>query len=291
MALGPNASRASEVPPEVRDVAMRGEPDRYIAATLASADTRGALAAIAAFAADVAHIPAVVSEAPLGLIRLQWWEDALEDGRNGRLSGNPVADALIAAAGNRKLPADLLEAVIRAREIDLAGTMPADDTELNEYLQATEGNVFLLGLCAVGANRDEVAALATAAGRAYGIARGLCRLPMQLHNGGVILPAERLSAAGVEPEQLAANPALPTVGDAVRRVADELAAEARSALAMVRTQARQLDRRYRTPLLPMAMVEPYFRAQSLHRILVETVEVTPLRRVTRIGLAHMTGRL
>jgi len=280
-----------DVPVEVRDAAMRGEPDRYIAATLASPEARPALAALAAFAAEVSHIPAVVSEAPLGAIRLQWWHDALAEGREGRLSGHPVADALIAAIDAHGLPRDLIEAVIEARELDLSGAMPEDDDELDAYLQATQGNIFLLGLCALGAEREEVAELAALAGRAYGIARGFCRLPVLLHNGGMILPAGRLKAAGIEPVQLVSQPIPPDVVDAVRRVADAMAKDALEALSRARAQARRLDRRYRPALLPLAMVEPYFQAQSFQRILVETVEIAPLRRVMRIGLAHLTGRL
>lgn len=270
---------------------MRGEPDRYIAATLAPRGMRPALAALAAFAAEVAHIPAMVSEAPLGAIRLQWWHDTLAEGREGRASGHPVADALIAAVNAHGLPADLVEAVIEAREFDLSGAMPEDEEELNGYLQSTEGNIFLLGLLTLGAKRGEVAELATLAGRAYGIARGLCRLPMLLHNGGVLLSGERLKAAGIEPLQLASQPVPRDVDDGVRRVADAMTKDALEALSRARAQARKLDRRHRVALLPLAMVEPYFRAQSFRRLLVEPIEIAPLRRVVRIGLAHLTGRL
>ena len=285
------SAREADISVEVRNAAMRGEPDRYIAATLAPPQARPALAALAAFAAEISHVPAAVSEAPLGAIRLQWWHDALAEGREGRLSGHPVADALIGAIKAHGLPADLVEAVIEARELDLSGAMPDDEEELYDYLQSTEGNIFLLGLLVLGANRGEVAELASMAGRAYGIARGFCRLPVLLHNGGVILSAERLKAAGIEPVQLASQPAPPDVADAVRRVADAMTEDALEVLSRARAQVRRLDRRYRGALLPLAMVEPYFRAQSFRRILVETVEIAPLRRVMRIGMAHLTGRL
>ncbi|MGE0764941.1 MAG: phytoene/squalene synthase family protein [Hyphomicrobiaceae bacterium] len=270
---------------------MRGEPDRYLAATLAPAEARPALAALAAFAAEIARIPATVSEAMLGEIRLQWWRDALANGREGRLSGHPVADALVGSSVLRMVPADLLEGMIEARELDLSGGMPQDDAGLAAYLQGSEGNSFLLGLCILGAKRSEVEELAGAAGRAYGVARGLCRMPMLLHNGGVILPAERLRSAGIDPGQLATRPAPQDLADAVRIVADAMVTDARADLHRARLQARRLDRRYRPALLPLAMVEPYFKAQSSRRLLVEPAEVSPLRRVVRIGIAHVTGRL
>lgn len=286
----PASSGATGVPSAVRDAAMRGEPDRYLAATLAPVEARPALAALAAFAAEVARVPATVSEMLLGEIRLQWWHDVLADGRDGRLCGHPVADALIAAARERGLPGDLLEAVIDAREQDLSGAMPADDAELDAYLDASESNVFLLGLCALGAPRSDVEELAGLAGRAYGIARGLCRLPMLLHNGGLILPADRLQSAGLDPRQLTSSPVPPEVHDAIRQIARSMAEKALDTLARARRQMPRLDRRFRPALLPLAMVEPYFRAQSTRRILVEPVDVAPVKRVVRIGLAHLTGR-
>jgi phytoene synthase len=284
-------SRNGDVPPEVRDAAMRAEPDRYIAATLAPPTARPALAALAAFAAEVARIPATVSEELLGEIRLQWWRDALAEGREGRLSGHPVADSLIEAVSRHRLPTELLEAVLDARERDLSGAMLEDDQELAAYLQATEGNLFLLAMCSLGAAREEAAELAGLAGQAYGIARGLCHLPMLLHNGGVILPAKRLEAAGIDPSQLTSRPPTVEMEHAVRRVANAMAEDGMSALARARALARRLETRLRPALLPLVMVEPYFRAQSKHRILAEPVEISPIGRVIRIGLAHLTGRL
>jgi phytoene synthase len=276
---------------EVRDVAMRGEPDRYLAATLAPRDARAGLAALAAFSAELARVPASVTEAMLGEIRLQWWRDALAGGRAGSLSGHPVADAMIETARRYALPAERLEAVIEARELDLAGGMPQDDAGLAAYLRATDGHLFELALRIVGADAETAAELGHLAGWSYGLARGLGRLPMQVHNGGVVLPAERLRAAGVDPAALASSPVPEAVHDAVRRIARDLEAEALAVLVAVRARWAALDRRHRAPLLPLVMVEPYFRAQSGRQLLVEPVEITPLGRVMRIGFAHLTGRL
>lgn len=287
----PTAAHSGNVPAVVRDAAMRGEADRYLAATLAPREARSALAALAAFCAEIARVPSTVSETLLGEIRLQWWRDALADGREGRFCGHPVADALIAAASDGGLPSDLLDAIIDARAIDLSGEMFPDDAQLGAYLRATEGNAFLLAMCALGAKPSDVGDLASTAGYAYGVARGLCRLPMLLHNGGMILPANRLKVAGIDPQELTARPASPVLNDAVRGVARAMAGDARDALMRARAQARQLDKAQRTALLPLAMVEPYFRAQSSRKILVEPADVSPARRVVSIGLAHLTGRL
>ncbi len=279
------------IPPGVREAAMRGEPDRYLAATLAPPAARPGLAAIAAFSAELARIPASVSEAMMGEIRLQWWRDALDDGRRGVLSGNPIADALIQAERRHNLAPELLLAMIDARELDLAGGLPQDDAGLTAYLEAIEGNPFRLALVVLGARRSEDRALATAAGFAYGVARSLGRLPMLLHNGGFPLPAERLRAAGLDPARLTETPPASGRDRAVSQVGAELSAKARTALVTIRGRWGALPRPMRTALLPLVMVEPYFHAQSGQALLGAIADVSPLRRAWRMGIAHLTGRI
>ena len=288
MAVAPSLA---VIPPEVRAVALRGEPDRYLAATLAPPAARPALAAIAAFSAELARVPATVSESMLGDIRLQWWRDALEEGRRGLRTGHPIADAVSDAELRHSLSADLLTAMIDVRELDLSGRLPQDGAGLAAYLEAAEGHAFRLALDVLGAGRAADRALASAAGLAYGIARSLGRLPMLLHNGGLPLPADRLRAAGLNPAQLAAAPAAPEREQAVARVTAELRGTALESLAAVRSQWETLPRQFRPALLPLVMVEPYFQAQSGRSLLVEMVDVSPVARVLRIGAARLTGRL
>lgn len=286
-----NAAGAGDMSSEVREAAMRAEPDRYLAATLAPRDQRPALAAIAAFAAELARIPATVSEPTLGDIRLQWWRDTLTAARTGRRSGHRIADAVGDAMQRYGLDHDLLLAMIDARELDLSGGLPGDDAGLQAYLEATEAHPFRLALGIAGAPADLIASLARPAGLAYGLARGLGRLPMLLHNGGLPLPADRLRAAGIAPDALGAQSRMPEVIAGVERVTDDLALMARAALREVRPLIKALPRPMRAALLPLAMVEPYFRSQSGRSRLGHMGQVSPLARVVRIGMAHLTGRI
>lgn len=284
-----NSTDAGDIPTEVREAAMRAEPDRYLAATLAPRGQRPALAAIAAFASELARIPATVSEPALGDIRLQWWRDTLDAARMGTRSGHRIADALGDGVRRHQLAPELLSAMIDAREFDLSGGLPQDDAGLTAYLEATEGHAFRLALGIVGAPADVIARLAGPAGIAYGLARGLGRLPMLLHNGGLPLPADRLRAAGVDPDTFSAKSTTPEVKAGVERVATDLAAMARAALAQTRPHIHALPRPMRAALLPLAMVEPYFRSQSGRSRLEHMAMVTPLARIVRIGVAHLTG--
>ncbi len=284
----------------LRETAMRGEPDRYLAATLAPSAQQGALIAIAAFVSDVGRIPATVSEPMLGDIRLQWWRDSLDIGqpetyrgetRVAHPSGHPVADAILAAARLHQFDPAHLAGVIEAREFDLSGGLPADDAGLFAYLNRLEGDAFRLALRVVGVGADEADEMAATAGRAYGLARALGRLPMLRHNGGLPLPADRLTRVGIAPDALGHDPVASEVTAAVETVVEDLRDLARAALGEARAVLRGLPRRVRVALLPLAMVEPYLRAQSGGESLGSMVMVSPLSRIVRIGMAHWTGRV
>ncbi|MEZ5854858.1 MAG: squalene/phytoene synthase family protein [Hyphomicrobiaceae bacterium] len=274
-----------------RDAAMAAEPDRYLAATLAPRAAQRPLAVVAAFAAELARIPATVSEPMLGSIRLQWWRDTLEAAATGQRSGHPIADALADIANARKLDLTLAQAMIDAREFDLSGGLHTDDTGLFAYLEATEAHPFRLALALLEAPAGCIQAVATSAGRAYGLARALSRMPMLLHNGGLPVTAGRLRSANCDADELTARPLAPKTIAALQEVTKPLTAIARAERDKVRAAWSELPRTARTALLPLAMVEPYL---SLNRPLVRLdgmAQVSPLSRTARIGLAYMAGRI
>jgi phytoene synthase len=54
------------------------DPDRYLSTLFASSNLRPALFALYAFDHEIARIRHIVREPMAGLIRLQWWRDALD---------------------------------------------------------------------------------------------------------------------------------------------------------------------------------------------------------------------
>lgn len=72
-----------------RETVRLGDKDRYLALLFAPESLQPPFFAIAAFAdAELARIPSLVSESPIGEIRLQWWADTLAatGERRGRLA-------------------------------------------------------------------------------------------------------------------------------------------------------------------------------------------------------------
>jgi len=271
--------------------ARSGEADRYLAALLAPPSARAPLLALAAFSSELARVPLLVTrESAMGAIRLQWWRDALHAADPSARTGNPIADAVRAAAHRYDLPAPLLLEMIDAREVDLAAHVIADDTALATHLWKSEGALFALGAGILRREQDvDVHAAAVACGQAYGLARLLLGLPQALSRGRVPLPLSRLDAAGLAPQAL-----LSRVGG--RTVADLLAgfcAEARKNLASSRQCVANLPRHLRSVFLPLALVETYLR--ELERpgrdALRAPAAIAPLTRVCRICAAHWLGRI
>jgi 15-cis-phytoene synthase len=273
----------------VRLAARAHERDRYLSALLAPRAARDDLIALAAFAGEIARIPAMVREPMAGEIRLQWWRDALEALERGEKSGHPVADAVGAARLRHRLPNSLLQGIIDAHTIGLYEEPLADDRALWSFLANTEGAMFALGLRVLGRGGNGWPSVADAAGRAYGLARALMELPALLAQGRTLLPASRLQAAGLSPADLEAGVA----ADRLRPVIRDLAEEARRQLAKARDGWRRLTGAERAALLPLALVEPYLRA--LERpgldLLREPAEILPLRRVWRLWWARRSGSL
>lgn len=276
----------------VRDSARDGEPDRTIAALFAPADARAGLLAVAGFAAEVGRIGSLVREPMMGEIRLQWWLDALTQGRAGARSGHPVADALVDAVARHALPLEPFERILAARGADVANQLFADDAALEDYLAATEGLVFALSVAILAGPEAAAHPGLRSAGIAYGLARGLGRLAPSLRHGAVLLPQARLTEAGVSPEALEQRPLAAGIEAAVETIAGGLELRARAALDQARLALAGVERAAWPALLPLAMVEPYFAVQNRkgHRRSTEVVEPTPLTRLWRLWRGQRRGR-
>ena len=280
------------------------ERDRYLSALLAPVDARPGLIAIAAFAGEVARIPATVSEPMIGAIRLQWWRDQVEAmggahtasmGRAGGVkSGHPIADALAQAVSPHRQPVGLLTAYIDAQDLGLGAEPPEDDHALAQHLIKTEGALFELALNVLGgaAAVERARPLLGDAARAYGLTRLLVELPAFTAEGRTLLPASRLAAAGLTAEALYAR------GDAVEMavapVARHIADEARRHLALAVRQFRTSPTgRERLALLPLATVVPTLRAVNgmAAQALSCPADILPLTRIMRLSWTYMTGRL
>jgi phytoene synthase len=271
----------------LRAAAVAREPDRYFAATLAPVTVRYDLVVLAAFAAELANIPAQVREPLAGEIRLQWWRDALAPGGHDVAAGHPVAAAMRASIARHTLPAEIIDAVIDSFADVLYGDRPADEAALRAHMAAGEGGLFRLAarICAVD-ETSNIWHLTGAAGLAYGLSRTLLRLPAE---GAARLPLPRswLADEGAVQTGHRVEPPLPGAAIGV------LSSLAHAALSEVAPQLAKMSRAKRVPFLPLAMVRPNLRALEAWSRRREAASIEPpqIGRLLRITWAHASGRL
>lgn len=229
------------------DLVRTHDKDRFLATLFAPEAAQPHLFALYAFNLEVARIRHLVSEAHIGLIRLQWWRDTLDAMYDGGTAGHPVAEALASAIAARGLPKPPLQALVTAHEFDLYADPMPDMTTLEAYLGET--NSVLIQLAAMLLNPVGAPAAASAAGLA-GVAHGLTLILADPARRGQFLPP------GMD------------MKDAI--------AHARHRLAEARSHSAKLNAGVRPAFLAASLTELYL--QRIERAPDQPLTVTQFRR-------------
>ncbi len=263
----------------VRASARLNAPDRYYAALFAPVSVRDDLIALAAFDGEIGRIGQIVSDAALGEIRVAWWRDALlGSGDTSNLSGNPILDQFADVMRRHELSRPALDAYLEAHMAALFADPPADDAALEAGFRVIDGTPLAFALQILQGPADDAGPLINAASRASGLTRVARTLPNALAAGRTPLPDARIP--------------VPPDTDWRPQIA-WLAREARSSLASVQSDLKGKTRAFTTALLPLALIEPYFRALQKpgYDPSRDIVDIAPLARLWRIARAHWTGTL
>lgn len=159
---------AAEPADYCRSLIAGADEDFHLSINYAPPGTRVRLAALFAFLIELRRIPASVSEAPLGEIRLQWHREALDEIAAGH---QPRAHPVIAAlASSGAVPAARveLETMIDARARLLYEPAFNSLDDLRTFVEDAEAPIASLAL---GDAAPEVKAAARALGHAHALAR------------------------------------------------------------------------------------------------------------------------
>jgi NADH dehydrogenase [ubiquinone] 1 alpha subcomplex assembly factor 6 len=266
----------------------RHDREHYLTALFAPADRREALFALYAFNLEVARAREQVREPMMGLLRLQWWRDAVGEIYAGRPRAHEVVRALAAAIAAHGLDRGLFERLLDAREQDMEPEPPADLAALRVYAEGSAATLVELALGALG----KPSATVGEAGRGVGIAwalTGLLRaLPFHAAQRRLYLPAALLAEAGVTPELLFDRREAPPALRAVVRV---VAVEAGRALADARRLKSRVPRRFQPALLPATLAAGHLRrlATSGYDVFDARVQQPPPGRIWALALRRLVG--
>ena len=162
------------------EAVRRSDPDRYFSALFAPAGKRGFLCALYALNVELARVAETAREPMLAEIRLAWWRETVEGARVGRPRDHDVARALAETLAANDLPQELFDRMIAARSFDASPDSFADMAALEDYADATSGNLMRLVARVLGEVLDD---LAREAGIAFALAGLLRSVPFHAARG------------------------------------------------------------------------------------------------------------
>lgn len=196
------------------DSVRRHDPDRFLLSLLAPAAVREDVWALYAFNHEIAKTREVVTETQLGLIRLQWWRDAIAAiyTAGAPVPEHPVIHALQKAISQHGLAQERLDALIYAREFDLEDRLPANMQGLLYYADYTATPLLELS-SAIAAPQVKADIKDIAIG--YALTGILRATPIHLSQRRCYLPADRLPLIHKHYEGKELDALIPVVRDIV----------------------------------------------------------------------------
>ncbi|MGI9510701.1 MAG: squalene/phytoene synthase family protein [Geminicoccaceae bacterium] len=140
-----------QLSPLAADIKLHS-PDRYLATLFAPPARRGALIALYAFDHEMERIQTVVREPMAGLIRLQWWQDVIDDIEHGATVAHPVVQALRGLIIDDGLDPAFLSRAIDGRRRRFEDEQPSSVSSYQRHLLEIGGSITsaaaaLLGIC------------------------------------------------------------------------------------------------------------------------------------------------
>ncbi len=244
----------------------RHDWDRFMCALFAPAARRDGLYVLLAFNLEVAKTREVVSEPLIGEMRLQWWRDAIgkiyENGPEP-VTGHYVLEHLPGLIAERGLSRRWFDALLDARQIDLANEPFADLHALIDYADATSASLNMLMLEALRGSDslpeqqwDAVHEAARGIGIAWAMTGLMRAIPHWAGQGRSPLPPSLLDECGLTPEHASTPGEDFGAGAAVER----LCRIAREKVTAARQRRRSVPRRFRSVMLPAALIDSHVSA-------------------------------
>lgn len=177
------------------------DADRYLISMFAPPVCRGDLWALFAFNYEIAKTRDVVSETTLGLIRLQWWRDAIGGIYDGKaVPEHEVLKPLAVAIERYKLPQEHFDKLIYAREFDLEGVSPENMDGLVHYADFTNTPLLCLAtqICGIDVSEELIRPVAVN----YTLAGLLRATAHNVRQGHVLFPQDLMNKHNVSKDTL-----------------------------------------------------------------------------------------
>jgi phytoene synthase len=274
---------------DAEELVRRVDEDRWLAARFAEPAVRDRLSQFYAVVYEIARIPESVREPSLGLIRLQWWRDAVAAiyERQG-VAKFPAAEGLATLVREASLDRKLLDAMIDARACDLEERPFATWPEFEAYVDGTAGAVIRLAakICApdLVQTRQHID-LFRNAGRVWGYTGLVRSLALWNERRRTFFPQKLLDHVNLTPQALFESATTHATSSACRAVLERAVAAHKEARRLVYGAPKEYFPAYGY----VALVSAYMRA--LDRPYDGAARVPLFRRQLRLVAASATGSL
>ena len=184
------------------DSVRKNDPDRFILTMLAPSGIRESLFALYAFNLEIARTRELVSEPPLGEIRLQWWRDEVEAFYAGAVLRHGISNLLCDTIVAHALTRSYFDRLIDARSADLDDGPPDSIADLLQYAEETTVPLLNLALEIAGDCLPVTCEAARHVGIAWSLVGLVRALPFHLRTRRQYLPRELMQRHGVETHNL-----------------------------------------------------------------------------------------
>ena len=251
-----------------RSVVKSHDYDRYLTSLYAPKQVQPDIWALYAFNYEIAKTRAIVTETQLGLIRLQWWREALDPVFNGgETKSHQILQPLAKAISRHNLKKEFFETLIYAREFDLEDVAPDSLEGLVNYCEFT--NSPLLSLTAKICGIDENLGVAKHLGISYGLTGLMRSILIYAKEGRSMLPADMIYEYGIDLKKLFQGVEQEGLPQLVKAVCDEasrnrelaktekLPQPLKATSKMISTYLKQLEKVKFDPFSPLYTKRPY----------------------------------
>jgi len=222
------------------DLTRRHDPDRFLVSLALPPDRRPDLWALLAFNHEIAKTREVVSDTTLGLIRLQWWRDALAAFyERDEMPAHEILEALARAIRAHDLLRADFDALIYGREFDLENVAPSSLEGMVKYAEYTAVPLSRLAVQVGGG--DPAHAAVSPAATAYALSGLLRAYGFHARQGRSYLPADLVEQQGLQPAVRAVAAQAQLLLDQMPRPADKFSRASAKVAALYLGQIRGLN--------------------------------------------------
>ncbi|KAG8441766.1 hypothetical protein GDO86_010806 [Hymenochirus boettgeri] len=172
------------------DLVRKRDYEGFLCTLLLPPECQNSAFALRAFNVELSQVKDSVSQKSHGLMRMQFWRDAVEDIYSNHAPHHPVALELCKAVNQYSLTKRWLTRIIDAREQNLDDRTYRSIKELETYAENTQSSLLYLILETLGIKDVHADHAASHIGKAHGIITCLRAVPYHSSRRQVFLPID-----------------------------------------------------------------------------------------------------